>query len=126
MLSGGAGADVLNGGAGHDTLTGGAGGDSFVFAALSDSTIAAPDLITDFALGDRIDLHGIDANAGAAGDQAFHLGATPGHTGDAVLTYDAAHNRTVLSLYVNGDALPDAVIWLTGDHHSLGAADFVL
>lgn len=124
-LIGGAGNDLLTGGAGQDTLTGGGGHDHFVFTALADSKVAAPDLITDFTSGDRIDLSAIDANSAASGNQAFHFGATAGHTGDIVAHYDAVHNRTVIDLYVNNDAKADAEFWLTGNH-ALSAADFVL
>ncbi|MGZ8287067.1 MAG: calcium-binding protein, partial [Allosphingosinicella sp.] len=61
-LTGNAGANWLTGGGGADVLAGGAGADRFVYLALSDSTQAAPDLIADFAAGDRIDLSAIDAN----------------------------------------------------------------
>ena len=121
-----AGVDVLTGGGGQDSLAGGAGGDVFKFIALSDSVLAAPDTILDFQSGDHIDLSAIDADAVAAGDQAFHVGLTPGHVGDIVATYDAGRNRTVLDLYVNADGAPDAEIWLNGDHHTLAAGDFVL
>jgi Ca2+-binding RTX toxin-like protein len=75
-LDGGGDGDTLTGGTGEDTLTGGAGNDVFVFTSIDDSTVAAPDDIIDFAqgtalAGDRIDLSEIDANTGAAGDQAF-------------------------------------------------------
>ena len=125
-LVGGAGNDTLTGGAGVDTLTGGTGADSFVFTALSDSLNAAPDLITDFASGDHIDLSAIDANTGVGGDQAFHLGGGGGHSGDIVVTYDAGDNRTVLQLYVDNNASVDATIWLTGNHAGIAAGDFVL
>ena len=125
-LIGGAGVDILKGGAGQDTLTGGGAADSFVFTALADSKVSAPDLITDFAAGDHIDLSAIDADTGHAGNQAFHVGATSGHAGDVVITYDAAHDRTVIDLYVNGDSKVDAEIWVGGDHHDLGVGDFVL
>ena len=124
-LYGLAGADVLTGGAGQDSLGGGAGNDTFVFAAVGDSTVAAPDTILDFQSGDRIDLSAIDANTGVAGDQAFHVGATPGHAGDIVVgAFDGTH--TLVSLYVDADATPDAAIVLNGDHHALGAGDFIL
>ena len=48
-----------------------------------------------------------------------------GHTGDIVVHYDSAHSRTVIDLYVNNDAKPDAEIWLSGDQ-TLSAADFLL
>ena len=53
-LSGTAAADFLDGGSGPDVLTGGAGADQFGFRPRQ-STITAPDLITDFHIGeDRI------------------------------------------------------------------------
>ena len=123
-LYGQGGNDVLTGGAGQDTLGGGVGNDSFVFSAASDSTVASPDLIIDFASGDVIDLHAIDADTGTAGDQAFHLGSTVGHTGDIVVSYDGVHTK--LDLYVNSDATADAEIQLNGNHTGLVAGDFVL
>ncbi len=125
IIYGQGGADVINGGGGGDIIYGGAGTDSFVFSAIGDSTPAAPDTISDFAAGDHIDLHLIDANTGTAGDQAFHLGATVGHTGDIVVGAFSG-GKTVLDLYVNADATVDARIWLTGDHTGIGAGDFVL
>ena len=76
--------------------------------------------------GDRIDLHLIDADVTTAGDEAFHFGATAGHTGDVVVVYDAPEDRTVVQLYVDGDAVPDAEILLPGDHPLLSAGDFIL
>ena len=117
---------MLIGGAGADTLSGEAGNDIFLFAALADTTVGLPDLILDFAPGDRIDLHLIDANTALAGDQAFHLGATPGHTGDiTVSAYDAVLDRTTLSLFVDNNAPVDAQILLAGNHTTLGVTDFL-
>ena len=124
-LVGDVGNDVLTGGAGQDTLTGGGGQDHFVFTAIADSKVATPDLITDWLVGDHIDVSAIDADSKTAGDQAFHFGATTGHTGDVVVTYDATHDRTVVDLYVNNDSKADAEIWLSG-HHTLSAGDFLL
>ena len=126
-LVGGGGADRLIGGAAHDNLTGGSGNDVFVFTSLTDSTLNAPDTITDFVSGqDKIDLSAIDANAATTGDQAFHLGATAGHAGDIVVSYDAVHHRTVLDLYIDSDTNADARIWLAGNHAGLTAGDFVI
>ena len=124
-LYGLAGNDVITGGAGQDSLGGGGGADTFVFVAVGDSTVAAPDTILDFQSGDRIDLSAIDANIGVGGDQAFHVGATPGHAGDILVgAFDGIH--TLVTLFVDGDATPDAAIILNGDHHALAAGDFVL
>ena len=94
-IDGGAAGDTINGGGGQDTLTGGSGNgaDTFVYAALTDSAVGSGDLITDLGTGDKIDLHLIDADVTTAGDQAFHFGATAGHTGDMVATYDAPEDR---------------------------------
>ncbi|WP_273500797.1 M10 family metallopeptidase C-terminal domain-containing protein [Paracoccus sphaerophysae] len=80
-ISGWGGADRIVGGAGTDLMRGGAGDgvtDVFMFGAASDSAIgAAKDTIEDFVPGiDRIDLAAIDANAAAAGDQAFGFSGT--------------------------------------------------
>lgn len=122
-LNGDGGANVLNGGAGRDILAGGGGADTFVFSALSEIN---SDQINDFASGDLIDLLGVDADTVTAGNQAFHLGATAGHTGDIVVSYDQVHDRTVLKLYTDGDATADATIYVLGSHTDLTAGDFVL
>jgi Ca2+-binding RTX toxin-like protein len=124
-LVGGSGNDTLIATSGRYTLTGGDGADTFVFKSLAASKPGAPSTITDFTPGqDHLNLSAIDANTAAAGDQAFHLGATAKHVGDIVVTYDAVHNRTDVSLYVNADATADAVIWLSG-HVALSASDFI-
>jgi len=84
-LTGGTGSDTMDGGAGADTLvysggsdtaTGGAGVDTFDVNALGTTTAHLN--ITDLAVGDKIDLAGIDTNAiadGAVG-AAVTLGAS--------------------------------------------------
>ncbi len=107
-------------------MRGGLGNDTFVFLALSDSAPLAADTVADFAAGDRIDLSAIDANSATPANDAFHLGGTPGTAGDINVFYDATHGRTQVDLYVNNDASIDARIFISGDHHNLTAADFVL
>jgi len=57
-------ANVLIGGRGRDTLTGGGDGDKFVFTSYLDSAPGskAHDIITDFRVGDYIDLSGFDGD----------------------------------------------------------------
>jgi endoglucanase len=55
-LNGGAGSDRLNGGVGKDILTGGIGMDQFVLGALGDSLLGGFDVITDYTLGEQIDV----------------------------------------------------------------------
>ncbi|MGL4964406.1 MAG: M10 family metallopeptidase C-terminal domain-containing protein [Inquilinus sp.] len=130
LLDGGAGNDLLHGGSAMDQLTGGAGTDSFIFATTgeSPSTAAGRDLITDFnhAQGDRIDLSLIDADTGAAGDQAFtYIGAAlfTGVAGQLHTWIDAG--KTIVSGDVNGDKVADFAIALTGILSPV-AGDFVL
>lgn len=80
-LVGGQGNDLLQGGAGADQLDGGAGRDRFVFASAADSAGRAVDRIQGFdapgaAIGDVIDLRGIDAIAGTPRNDAFTFGST--------------------------------------------------
>lgn len=137
-LDGGGNNDILIGGGGQDTLTGGLGQDRFVFNAMTDygvptdSTLAAPDTITDFAPGDKIDLSGIDAYNNELNDQAFRLvfntGTVPPTSvpvGVANITYDTVHNITVIELNNHTGTTPQAEIVLDGVL-ALHASDFIL
>jgi VCBS repeat-containing protein len=123
-LTGGAGADLIAGGGGADVLAGGLGADTFVFTATSDSAPTARDVILDFGTGDKIDLSGIDANTGLAGDQAFTLSNQMGHAGDIAVFYNAASDRTVVSLYVDNSGQAAAILDLVGDH-PMTASNFI-
>ena len=127
-IAGGGGGDTLIGGGGGDTLTGGAGGDRFTFTDISDSAPLAPDRITDFAGkkgGDKIDLSAIDANASAAGNQAFSLVSKfSGQAGQLTTSWDKTTDTTNIYLDVNGDRTADMVIQLSG-HVSLTGGDFI-
>ncbi|GAA0580347.1 hypothetical protein GCM10009416_18400 [Craurococcus roseus] len=111
-LMGGDGADRLAGGSGGDVLIGGAGADAFVFASAADGN----DRIQDFtrSQGDEIDLSAIDADATAAGDQAFlfadgiaFVAYQPGTVrtsrgSDGTITVEADTGAGVLSFRVQG------------------------
>ncbi|TSD87758.1 hypothetical protein FFK22_015800 [Mycobacterium sp. KBS0706] len=129
VLNGWGGNDALVGGGGKDTLTGGTGADRIYFTALGDSVVGAnADVITDFShtQGDRVDLTGIDANAGAAGDQAFSFIGSGLYTGVAgQLRYAVANGITTIAGDVNGDKVSDFHIILTGIVNLI-AIDFVL
>ena len=133
-LSGGGGKDMILGGTGADILTGGTGADTFVYKALSESTVLMTnpkdgrDTITDFKGSefDKINLHKIDANSGVAGNQDFSfIGATgfSNHAGE--LKYNVVADGVVVVGDVNGDAVADFAIHLTGIS-SLAAGDFIL
>jgi len=91
-LVGGAGNDRLIGGDGVDFLTGGAGDDIFVaeINAAKTGSKTGPisvDVILDFAVGDKIDLGGIDANIGLAGIQDFVFKGSSANKNAGELTF---------------------------------------
>lgn len=125
QLHGEGGDDTLIGGGGADTLSGGYGKDSFLYSAVAESSASQQDTIVDLGKYDIIDLAGIDADAGAVGDQAFVLvAALDGHAGQAALAYDASIDATRLELDTDGDGLADMVVRIDGDHADF--VDFVL
>jgi Ca2+-binding RTX toxin-like protein len=129
-LSGGDGNDTLIGGAGRDILIGGADADTFRYLGASDSgaTGATRDNIADFVAGtDKIDLAAIDANSvGGTADDAFSFvgAAAFSHTAGE-LRATAAGANTLVSGDLDGDAVADFQILLTGAH-TLSAGDFLL
>lgn len=120
-LAGGSGRDVLHGQLGNDLLTGGGGGDTFVF---ENAAIADGDTIGDFlrSQGDRIDLGGIDANEGAAGNQGFTFIGSALFSGVfGELRYAAGK----LSGDTDHDGVADFTIAVTGNP-VLGVLDLIL
>ena len=116
--------NVLTAGTGKNLLAGGGGHDIFVFTALADTTAesASADTISDFLSGDRIDLSLLDANTGAAGNNAF--------SGTLVSDFTAAGQLKLVSgvLYGNTDSNPgtaEFAINLT-NVTALSAQDFIL
>ena len=124
--SGLGGADILDGGADADILLGGAGADTFRFSALAHSVPGAADKVMDFVSGtDRIDLSLIDANSGAAGNQAFNFVGTAAFTNTAgELRYQVSGGQTHIFGDVNGDGVADLHIILQGVLAPLGG-DFI-
>ncbi|PII38594.1 hemolysin [Sinorhizobium meliloti CCBAU 01290] len=150
VINGAAGNDTIIGGAGADLLTGGAGNDTFVFKSPNDSApgfsgyvnnvaygpasgAGYRDTVTDFGNGfDRLDLSAIDANTGAAGNQAFTwrgTGEFSRHTGELIYkTFNPAgtvDDKTIIYGDVNGDGRADFQIELSG-LKSLVTGDFLL
>ncbi|MGR0187650.1 Calx-beta domain-containing protein [Azospirillum aestuarii] len=110
-LSGGDGDDTLEGGEGNDTLTGGAGADTFRFAAgpMSNGfTTYSYDVIADFAVGDRIDLTGL--NATYIGSGAFT--GSYSNKGPAQVRLRQDSSSTTLEIDANGDGSADRYIQL--------------
>ncbi|HYJ31469.1 MAG TPA: M10 family metallopeptidase C-terminal domain-containing protein [Allosphingosinicella sp.] len=138
-LDGGAGNDRLSGGDGVDYLTGGAGSDVFV-GEINATPVAGKggpislDVVLDFVSGsDRIDLSGIDANRGLAGDQAFTLvnGATPRNAGEISIrnfgNVNAAENALGFDIDgVDGDSPFAGPVRVVLGNVDGGEADFAM
>lgn len=125
-LLGGAGNDTLNGGTGNDTLVGGAGADSllggagndvFVFTAVGDSgtTAGTRDTITDFAVGDLIDVSGIGT---------FTFIGTNAFTQAMQLRATTAQGNTLVEGNTTGNTGAEFSIALTGTQ-ALTANSFI-
>jgi Ca2+-binding RTX toxin-like protein len=127
VLYGDNGEDLLIGGPGADVMTGGYEGDIFQINQGDSGLGAAADRITDFVqIVERIDLRGIDADIGTAGDQAFSFVGTAafsGTAGELRYLYDGVD--TWVQGDVNGDAAPDFEIVLSG-WYPMVAGDFFL
>ena len=122
-LYGGAGIDRLEGGAGSDELWGAAGNDVFLFNL--DALDGSTDRIRDYVRGDKIDLRGIDTNAGLGGDQAFTMvaGGLTGQAGQVAVSYSSATGLTTALVDLNGDGVADLTIQVTGQ---VATADWML
>ncbi|HEX8622332.1 MAG TPA: calcium-binding protein [Allosphingosinicella sp.] len=127
VLSGDNGEDLLIGGPGADVMTGGYEGDIFQINEGDSGLGSAADRITDFVqIVERIDLRGIDADAGTAGDQAFSFIGGAAFSGTAgELRYDYDGVDTWLHADVDGDSVADFDIVLTG-WYPMAAGDFFL
>jgi Ca2+-binding RTX toxin-like protein len=122
-LLGDVGDDVLNGLGGDNVLTGAGGSDVFKF----DSVPNGSNQITDFQQGsDHIDLSGIDANSGTAGNDGFTFIGTQAFSAVAgELRFEIVSGHTLVSADLDGDGTPDFQIELVGSY-TLNSQDFVL
>ncbi len=126
VLDGRAGNDLLTGGLGKDFLAGGAGKDVFDFNSLAESVVGSNrDFISDFAIGDDIDLRTIDAKSGVNGNQGFKfIGTQSFHNVKGELHYKDLGASCLVQGDVNGDGKADFEILVKAA--SLGAGDFLL
>ncbi|KQP73785.1 heme peroxidase [Methylobacterium sp. Leaf111] len=122
-------------GSGDDTITasdavnvmdGGRGADTYRFGS---AAAANGDTIASFQPGDKVDLSGIDANQGVAGNQAFTLATGAAFTGVGELLVTQEHRAdgdyTVVAGNTGGDAAPEFKFSIKGAPAAT-AADFAL
>ncbi|HEY5796726.1 MAG TPA: calcium-binding protein, partial [Bosea sp. (in: a-proteobacteria)] len=118
----GFGDDTITASAAVNVMEGGTGNDTFRFL---DAAGADGDTILDFEPGDRLDVSGIDADAGAGGNQAFTL--IPGQaftaSGQLMVTYETREgvDYTIVSGNVGGSLEEDFQVELKGSHNLTGA-----
>ncbi|MFC7498588.1 sulfatase-like hydrolase/transferase [Enterovirga sp. GCM10030262] len=129
LIEGGGDDDRLTGGGGRDKLSGGTGRDMFMFGE-GDSAAerAGADIILDFSTveGDRVNLKGLDADAGAAGNQRFRFIGDRAFDGNAgQLRYESADGSTFIEGDTDGDGAADFSIRLENVLVPVNA-DFVL
>jgi Ca2+-binding RTX toxin-like protein len=128
-LFGMVGDDCLNGGAGRDDLygdfgqlyNGPSGADTFAWWYTEDTgtTAATADVVHDFDFteGDRIDLHSIDADVYAAGNQDFTFVGTDAFSGTpGELRYYHFGGDTYIEVQTGTSADVEGVIRLAGIH----------
>jgi serralysin len=135
-LYGGGGNDTLTGGLGTDTMSGSSGNDIFDFNALAESVwSSARDIITDFTVNpaagaafvDRLDVASIDAQAAAAGDQAFVFIGGAAFTAEGQCRAIQVGADTRVQFNTAGAATPEMEVLLQNFTAStLTSADFIL
>jgi len=117
-FTGTSGANAITGSGGQDMLTGNGGDDRFLYLATADSSAGAgADRITDYAIGDILDLSGVDANAGTAGtnDAFVKVTSFSGVAGQLKVAFDSGSNTSTLLADTDGDSVADFSILFTGD-----------
>lgn len=133
-MYGGAGNDILKGRFDGDVLSGGSGNDIYQYVETRDSTSKSKDIILNFdnvgpKTGDRIDLHFIDANENAGGNQAFVFIGTAAFTGPGQVRVEAHGPHTLVLANTGGSLAPELDILVRdgtpgpADWH---ASDFIL
>jgi Ca2+-binding RTX toxin-like protein len=132
FIDGNNGSDTLIGGPGKDFLTGDESNDTFKFNRTTESHGSQRDVISDFSHieGDKIDVHGIDANTQAGGNQNFHfIGKQAFHHRAGELHFVKHGSFVTVEGDVNGDGKADFQIEAhntTNDLISLVRGDFIL
>ena len=128
-MFGGSGRDTLYGGGKADVMSGGTGNDNFVYfvglGTENESAVGAADQITDFQVGDKIDVSFMDADGNAAnGNSAFTFSAGGATTQAGKFWFEQHDDGQHVFFNINGGAA-DMEIISTNDH-LFTVSDFLL
>lgn len=130
VLRGGTQRDLIVGGTGRDQLWGGQGVDIFDFNRSTESspTIAARDVIHDFAFGqDKLDLSTIDANLATSGNQRFDFIGTNAFSAEGQVRLLQLGDNVVVQINTTGVRGVEMSILLRDMvAGNVGAGDFIL
>jgi Ca2+-binding RTX toxin-like protein len=125
IVNGGAGRDLVRGGLGADVLTGGAAPDTFFYKSAEETGIgAARDRITDFAVGDKIDVGNVDAAVGGW-NNSFSLDQDGDFLSGEIRQRKVAEGL-LIEFNIDLDAAEEMSILLVGREGALSEVDFVL
>ena len=113
-LNGGDGDDNINGGSGGDTLTGGSGNDTFTYYEYDG---AFADSITDFEIGDRLDIQQGSINGTYILPIFIGTDAFNGVSGE--MRYEKTGGQTLIHLDTDGDGNADQTLTLSSGEHDL-------
>ncbi|MEF8707541.1 MAG: DUF4347 domain-containing protein [Candidatus Accumulibacter propinquus] len=131
LLTGDAGNDTLTGGGGADNLTGGTGKDTFRYTAATDSTLAAYDVINDFASDEQIAFSGMAGITAYSGSYTYTtsvadtVGAIQGDGGITnrhVFFTDGSHGYLYIKGAGSGVSFDGTLIKFAGITSAPGAA----
>jgi Ca2+-binding RTX toxin-like protein len=128
-LKGSSGDDTLIGGGKADIMSGGTGNDNFVYriglGAGNESAVGAADHITDFQVGDHIDVSAIDADGNAGNGNSQFTFSNGGATTQAGKFWFEQHDDGQHVFFnINGGAADMEII--LDNNHQFTAADFHL
>jgi Ca2+-binding RTX toxin-like protein len=127
-INGGGGDDTIYGGGKADILTGGTGNDTFLYkvglGSENESKVGEADHITDFRVGDHIDVATMDADGNSANGNGAFTFSTAANTHAGTFWVESHDDGQHVFFNINGGAA-DMEIVVNSDHQ-LTTADFHL
>jgi Ca2+-binding RTX toxin-like protein len=127
-INGGGGSDTIYGGGKADILSGGTGNDTFLYkvglGSENESKVGEADHITDFQVGDHIDVSQMDANGNSADGNTAFMFSAGANTHSGTFWVESHDDGQHVFFNINGGAA-DMEIVVNSDHQ-LTTSDFHL